>query len=141
MDFSNYDEGHPLYSSERKKKPGYFKDEYPSAKIKECVAVRSKCYFLRIRKGKNHVVCKGVNKNVSRTFSLRDYRKCIESESAQIKVSMPRLRAKKRNMALVNVHKLSLSSGDDKRYLTCNVHSVPYGSILRQNNKCIKCVE
>ena len=129
MDFSNFPNDHPLYSSNNKKKPGYFKDEYPVLKIDECVAVKSKCYSLKFENTvKTQNVCKGTSSAVSKHFTLKQYKDCIYKSNAKIKSTATMIRAKKNVIRTITLTKLSMSSGDDKRFLLCNIHSVPYGS-------------
>ena len=141
MDFSNYPPSHPLYNECVKKVPGYLKDEYPNANIEEVVAVKSKCYFLKLDKAKNHVVCKGIAKRVSDTFPIELYRQCVYDNDVIVRSSMTAIRAKKHKLRTVEVTKVCMSSGDDKRYQTCAIHSVPYGSINSGiNEDCRKCI-
>ena len=142
MDFSNYDESHPLYSQEHKKVPGYLKDEYPNSDIAEVVAVKSKCYFLKLASNssdRDHIVCKGMSKRVIKSFPIELYKKCVYENDIVVKATMPTIRAKKHKLRTVEVTKVCMTSGDDKRYQTCAIHSVPYGSIYCEENECIKC--
>ena len=52
---------------------------------------------------------------------------------------MFRIKAKKRKLSTVQVTKTVMSSGDDKRYQTCHIHSVPYGYLCKQIKNCPKC--
>ena len=148
MDFSNFPPGTHFHDTKVKKIPGYFKDEYPTGKITEAVAVKSKCYFLKIdpdkdynnyTKSKNHIVCKGMPQKISINFPLELYKSCIMSENAVVKSTMYSIRAKKRRLQTMAITKQALSSGDDKRYLLCKFHSTPYGSKYTKYDFCYKC--
>ena len=149
MDFSNFPRESPFFDDSVKKVPGYFKDEYPSGIIREAVNVRSKCYFLDVRpdpackdfKSTSHVVCKGISHSVSSKFPIQLYKDCIYSKRASVYSTMHRIRAKKRTLHTTSVTKQVMSSGDDKRFQTCAIHSFPYGSVYSKivTKKCIKC--
>lgn len=141
IDFSNFPPDHPFYSTEIKKVPGYLKDEYPNNTITEVVAVKSKCYFLRFKEQnqKSHIVCKGISKKVSDTFPIDLYKQCVYQADTIVKSSMTTIRAKKYNLRTIMLTKVCMTSGDDKRFQTCAIHSVPYGSKYAVNDKCIKC--
>ena len=151
MDFSNFPPDSEFYNDSRKKVPGFFKDEYPTGLIKEAVNIRSKCYFLDIEPDPNfsspqnkssHIVCKGISHNVSSKFPIELYKHCIYSDNTKVYSTMHRIRARKRKLATVSITKQTLSSGDDKRFQTCSIHSLPYGSLYRKIKikKCIKCI-
>lgn len=150
MDFSNFPTSSPFFSDKVKKIPGYFKDEYPAHVIKEAVALRSKCYYLRmepdphilsddVTEQAHHTVCKGISNAVSQKFPIELYKACIYKDDVIVKSSMTRIRAKKRKLATVTVTKTVMSSGDDKRFQTCARHSVPYGSKYVKLDYCNKC--
>jgi len=149
MDYSNFPSSASFYNKDKKKVPGYFKDEYPLGLITEAVSVRSKCYFLKVDPDpnfpnsnflpKSHIVCKGISQNVSSLFPIDLYKECIFSQNTIVKSSMIRIRSKKRKLSTVNVSKQTMSSGDDKRYQLCNIHSVPYGYMFKKLKKCMKC--
>ena len=150
MDFSNFPDQFNIIKDKnsRKKIPGYFKDEYPTGIIQEAVGIRSKCYFLKIdpdfnyynpTESTSHVVCKGISSSISNNFPLDLFKQCIYSDKTLVKTTMNRIRAKKRKLQTISITKRTLSSGDDKRYQTCNIHSVPYGSKYAKLDSCHKC--
>ena len=145
MDFSNYPkENKEFYDETNKKVPGFLKDEYPTSDIMEVVAVKSKCYFLRLKASKNHIVCKGIAKGVSDTFPISLYKKCVYENDTIVKSTMTTIRAKKHKLRTVEVTKVCMTSGDDKRYQLCHLHSVPYGHKFiktAHSNVCFKCNE
>lgn len=174
MDFSNYPKDHPLFNDSRKKVPGFLKNELPTEVIEEAVALRSKSYAMRLRplrpteqdyrdrvqtktnkteielekweKGRELYRCKGVSKRAQHKLSLAKYKKCITSIDSH-QVEQYSIRSKDHTNELVKSTKLCFSSFDDKRYLLCSVHSVPYGSALIREQEaaaavgvgCIQC--
>ena len=149
MDFSNFPPGTHFHSDSYKKVPGLFKDEYPTSLITEAVGVRSKCYYLKIEQDpeyehlgnsvSSHTVCKGIPLHVSNTFPIELYKLCIYSPNTVVTSTMTRIQSRKRQLKTMSITKRALSSGDDKRYLTCPIHSVPYGSKLAKLDRCYKC--
>ena len=142
MDFSNYPPSHELFCPDRKKVPGYLKDEYPCQPIQQCVAVRSKCYFLEFDDSNATRVCKGIAQSVSKTFPIEYYLSCVYSTGKKIKATMHSIRANKHVITTKSITKICMSSGDDKRYQTCNMHSVAYGHHYIKDGKkqnCPKC--
>ena len=144
MDFSNYDHTHHLYDASNKKVPGYFKDENPHGRIEKVVALKSKCYSLQvvsknIRKSQN--VCKGISQKTSSQFPLSYYEDCISRKETIIRSSMMSIRAKKYKLYLLQIMKTCMNSFDDKRFLLCPKHSVPYGhyNASSEHDKCPKC--
>ena len=152
MDFSNFPKDSSYFNDTVKKVPGYFKDEYPTGLIREAVNVRSKCYYLDVKPDplfksetkflEPHIVCKGISHNVSCKFPIQLYKSCIYSKKSAIFSTMVRIKAKKQKIATTAVTKQTMSSGDDKRFQTCSIHSHPYGSIYSQlaKKQCIKCL-
>ena len=150
MDTSNFPPATHFWSIANQRIPGFFKDEYPTGIITEAVAVRSKCYFLKIepdpayeneseKSSIEHIVCKGMPSNISKDFPIDLYKACIFSENTNVKSTMHRIQAKKRKLHTVAVTKQAMASGDDKRYQLCNVHSAPYGSKYAKMSYCYKC--
>ena len=146
MDYSNYPEDHAKWSRNRKNMLGYFKDELKGEKMTEFCGLRSKTYaFLHTEstgEDKNRIKmvskAKGVTRSYKRRIAFADYKKCIEDVSEHI-VEQYHLRARSHKMSLVRVKKIAFSSFDDKRWLTCSKHSVPYGSCLIEKGFCPYC--
>ena len=152
MDFSNFPRNSHFHSDKNKKVPGLFKDEYPTSLITEAVGVRSKCYYLKIEadpeyasfvqtQSMSHTVCKGIPMHISNCLPIELYKACIYSDDTVVTTTMNRIQSKKRQLKTMSITKRALASGDDKRYLTCNIHSVPYGSKLSTLKYCYKCNE
>ena len=128
MDFSNLPKDHPLRDDSRKKVPGYLKSEVPHAEILEAVALKAKTYALRVKgRGQPLARAKGVAEAAKRTIPFEAYRNCLE-EMSHFEVEQHSIRSINHVNKLMRTRKVAFSSFDDKRYLLCAVHSVPYGS-------------
>ena len=88
---------------------------------------------------KTHTVCKGTPHNISANFPLELYKSCIFSPNTIVKSTMHKIRVKKRKLHTLSITKQAMSSGDDKRFQTCKLHSVPYGSKYAKYDVCVKC--
>ena len=139
MDFSNFPKNHPFYNECHKKVPGYLKDEYPMDTIHECVAVKSKCYYLKFWNNATQV-CKGISKHVSNNFPIEFYLSCVYTPNAKIRETMFSIRSKSHTVSTMAITKFCMTSGDDKRFQTCHLHSVAYGHTNQTNKKCFKCL-
>ncbi len=146
MDFSNLDPEHPLYSSAHARVPGLLKNEVPRAVIEEVVALKSKTYTVHSRPvmsaqkaaaytvagddgGRVENKAKGVTEASRRRLTLRDYRRCLRNMT-RVEVEEHNIRSVRHTNQLVRGKKVAFSSFDDKRYLICPIHSVPYGSVV-----------
>lgn len=134
MDCSNYDSSHPLHDKSKEKVVGFLKNEEAKNKIEKFVGIRSKTYAYRKRSKKVESRAKGVGKASKRRLSFRNYEECIETICAQ-QVTQFRLGSKNHQIQLYKSKKVAFSSFDDKRYLLCPIHSVPYGSRLIQESE------
>ena len=134
MDFSNLNPAHYLFSNKRAKKLGYFKNEIPHAEIVEVVALKSKTYVLRTQQQlqKEEIIrrAKGVTRAVKEQLSFDTFKRCL-SEMREVSVLQFSLRAQNHVNLLMRQEKIAFTSFDDKRFLCCSIHSVPYGSVLR----------
>jgi len=132
MDCSNYTKNHKLYSTRNKAVVGKFKNEVPNATIKCFAGIRAKSYaFDTELKEENTRKCKGVVKSKVRKLTFDDYRDCLENMSI-LEVTQNQLRSYDHENKMIQCRKQAFSSFDDKRYLLCSIHSVPYGSRLIQ---------
>ena len=130
MDTSNYPQGHVLASNRVKNLTGYLKNETAGDEIREVVAVRSKTYAIRTE-GATEKKCKGVKRNVVKNdITMEDYRKCVRQDGVvdQHEVVQHSIQSRSHVNRTMRQRKLAFSSFDDKRYLLCAIHSVPYGS-------------
>jgi len=130
LDLSNQPKDSPLFSNSRKKIPGYLKDETPGDEIVEFVAPKSKCYSYRTKNGKISNKCKGLGKARTKKLEFAQYKSCIFSHR-RIKAIMTNISAKNSCLRTVSINKVCMTSFDDKRFLMCSRHSVPYGSRLK----------
>ena len=130
MDCSNYDESHRLFSTHNKAVVGKFKNEVPKTSIKRFVGIRAKSYAFDTASGEDDTrKCKGIKKSKVRKLHFEDYQNCLSSVGS-LEVQQNQLRSYNHENRLITCKKQAFSSFDDKRYLLCGVHSVPYGSRL-----------
>lgn len=129
MDFSNYPKDHHLYDSSRAKALGYLKNEVPNTLITHYVGLKSKTYMLLTEDGEKHVRAKGVKKSHQQNIKFSQMMGCIEQMKGE-NVESHFIRSKDHVIRLMKGRQVAFSSFDDKRYLMCPVHSVPYGSAL-----------
>jgi hypothetical protein len=143
FDFSNYPPTAKQYSKKHASKLGYWKDEIQGQRMLEFVGLRSKTYaFLIGEEGeeKNATLkskCKGVTKGYKKTIPFQKFKRCIEKFS-KVVLQQYHIRASNHIVKTLKVQKTCFSSFDDKRYLLCAIHSVPYGSKLIKSN-CFFC--
>ncbi|MEM6687029.1 MAG: hypothetical protein AAF617_14705 [Bacteroidota bacterium] len=135
LDLSNQPTDSPLFSNVRKKIPGFLKDETPGDEIVEFVAPKSKCYTLRTKKGSSENKCKGLGKARTKRLTLDEYKRCIFTKT-RIKAIMGSISAKNGCLRTLQLNKVCMTSFDDKRYLSCSRHSMPYGSSLITSELC-----
>lgn len=136
MDFSNYPSDHPLYNTKRKNQTGYLKNEIPDDEITEVVGVRSKTYAVRTVKTMTSR-CKGVKEVTKNKIKFEAFVNCVKNID-EVSVTQFTIQSKKHINRLMKCKKIAFSSFDDKRYLLCGIHSVPYGSILIEKSKTLK---
>lgn len=141
MDFSNYPPDHRLFSSQYKNKPGYLKNELPNDEILEVVGVRSKTYAIRT---KNSITsrCKGVKAYAKNKIPFSAFVNCVKNLD-EVLVQQFTIQSKSHVNRLMKIRKVAFSSFDDKRFLLCGIHSVPYGSkyiqLSKDLNQCFMC--
>jgi hypothetical protein len=144
MDFSNYDDTHPLYDDSKKGVVGLFKDETEGKNAITGVAcLRSKCYSLKMdsryvdcklcEKTKNPEcicfkknTCKGCPKSTTKLLSFDDYEKAIFSHQPH-RETFCKIVSKDHRVFTNKQTRLIFASFDDKRYYCCKLHSIPYG--------------
>jgi hypothetical protein len=143
MDFSNFPSDHPYHSLANKSRPGYLKDEHGGKRMKEIVALRSKCYAICMAESdREQITCKGITKVGKDGLSIDLYRDCVR-EFKEIEASMYNIQSKGHVMHTQQIRRIALSSSDDKRWLLpCGRHSLPYGHFRINNNpQCDQCDE
>lgn len=132
FDTSNYPTEHSLYTKEREKKLGFFKDETASRPIKSFVGLRAKLYSFVYETDQNKYdekkTCKGICKSVVKnnlTFEM--YKNCLFEEK-EIYNKMTVIKSKKQVLYTTQINKRSLIAFDDKRFLLDDgVNSLSYG--------------
>ncbi len=129
MDFSNYPKDHPLYDCSRAKALGYLKNEVPNSLITHYVGLKSKTYMLLTADGKKQVRAKGVKKSHQSNIKFEQMMDCVRQLRGHT-VESHFIRSKQHVIRLIKGRQVAFSSFDDKRYLMCPEHSVPYGSRL-----------
>ena len=157
MDFSNYPQNHKLFNLAKKFKVGLLKNEVPSSFILRFCGLRSKTYgfehihlpserlgltataFIRqainvAKKVEFNARAKGVGYHGKKGLNYRDYFGCLK-EMTHVTVRLSQLRSRNHIIHLIESTKLAFSSFDDKRYMLCNIHTVPYGSVLIEQSK------
>lgn len=143
MDTSNYPVEHSLHRSDRAKVPGYFKNEIPRAEIELFVGLKSKTYAIRCSRGKTEMKAKGIPQRQKHKIPMQEMLNCLE-EMRSVELEYHGLRSYDHVNKLVKCTRVAFSSFDDKRYLTCEIHSVPYGSrciaLSKKIKRCYLCV-
>lgn len=137
MDFSNYSPQNKLFDDSRKNAVGFLKNEVPKAEITEYVGLRAKAYAFRTTTDGDTKKCKGISKLYTKKIDFEDYVRCVREVHTH-QVSQVSLRSKDHINQLIHSRKIAFSSFDDKRYLLCSIHSVPYGSSLIKTSENLK---
>ena len=139
MDTSNYHTDHRLHSKSRAKVPGYFKNEIPNSVIDKFVGLKSKTYAIQCQEGDVEMKAKGVPERQKHKIPVQEMINCLD-EMKSFNLEYNALRSYSHQNKLIRSSRVAFSSFDDKRYLLCEVHSVPYGSrLIRLSNKMKKC--
>ena len=151
MDFSNYPPSHPLYDCSKKNQVGFLKNELPHGHLVVFIGLRAKAYTMEIKvvnqkkreeRNEQKTRLKGVKKAVRDRIQTRKWLRSI-TEMSTHNISQFSIQAKAHVNRLIKTRKVAFSSFDDKRYLLCAIHSVPYGSILiahqQLTNQCYFC--
>ena len=133
MDFSNLPKTSKLYDNSRARIPGLLKNEVPNGDILEVVAVKPKAYSLLTKTFEEEKInqenkAKGVKRSVKDSLPFDYYKKCITGEIDLVEVFQRTLLSKQHKNYLIEAKRVAFTPLDDKRYQTCSVHSVPYGS-------------
>lgn len=146
FDMSDYSSDHKCFNNHNKKKLGCFKDESVGIPIVEFVGLRPKLYTYRttndeylVKKRKLTLKkAKGISKPVVKhNITFQEYKDCL-LQSKKVRKNMVVFRSKKHCVETVNVNKLALSAGDDKRHIcTDGISTVPYGHYSLSNSKKI----
>ena len=149
IDYSNYEEDHPKFSTKNKAALGYFKNELGSSKIcREFVGLRAKCYSLKLKDRltssiSHKKVCKGLGRvAIQNRLRFQQYKTCLQKREIK-RHEFASIRSTKHKLTTIRQKKKALSHVDTKRFLyRCGVHSDPYNSIMTKKfvNSCPYCV-
>lgn len=147
MDFSNYDSKHELFNADNRNKIKFWKDENKGNVVVAFCGICSKTYSMIVCKpdgtdlGHNSK-CKGVGRCCKDNIMFEDFKKCIDYIDIHM-VEQYRIQSKDHIIRTVKSNRLAYSSFDDKRFLICSVHSVPYGSkyiaLCERLQRCVFC--
>lgn len=127
MDFSNYSKDHPFFSMDKAKALGHLKNEVPNCDINKFVGLKSKTYMYLTDDNASHVRAKGVKRSHQSNIKFEHMVGCLTSMQGH-EVTSHFIRSKDHVIRLMQGRQIAFSSFDDKRYLLCPIHSVPYGS-------------
>ena len=120
FDTSEYDQEHPLYSTENKKILGEMKDDTHGIPIQEFAGLKSKMYSMIYEEdGKltEKKTAKGIKKSVIKHHTKLDhYKECLFDRTMHLS-SMNPIRSYDRQLYNITINKLGLSPFDDKRYI------------------------
>ena len=129
MDFSNLAKGDPMLNMSRHLEPGYFKDECPESPIVKAVALKSKTYAFCTESGVLDAKTKGIKKSVKKKLAFDNFEICVRRINKQ-HVWQKNLRSKNHVNFKIGEWKKAFDSFDNKRFALCEIHTVPYGSVL-----------
>lgn len=101
-----------------KKKLGLFKDENNGKIFREFVGLRAKMYAMDVDI-QLIAKAKGVNKSVTKNFSLDSYKNVLKNKKYEIS-EMQRFRSLKHVVFTQKLNKISLSHNDTKRFIIPN---------------------
>ena len=112
FDFSNYSKDSKSFDEANKKVIGKMKDEFGGVIMTEFVGLKSKMYSMKKINGKEYKAAKGVN--IATEFNIF---KDVLFNKKYIRQKMKRIQSKKHKLGSYEIHKISLSCFDDKRYV------------------------
>lgn len=137
MDFSNLSKDHPLYDSSRMNELTFWKNETQGEILAEFVGLCAKTYSIRVihkNSVSTHSKAKGVGSAIVRRTRFEEYKKCIDSITSHRATSYD-IRSRSHVVTTLKSDRLCWTSFDNKRFLSCPIHSMPYGSIYIK--KCL----
>ena len=111
-----------------------FKDEAGGKPIVEFVGLRAKLYSYKMLDGSEDKKWKRVTKNVTkRSIQFDDYRECLFGRKDQHR-KMNVIRSYCHEIYTEEIHKIALSSDDDKQVITVDgIHTLAYGHTNLKN--------
>ena len=103
------------------------KDELGGKIITEFVTLRPETKSFLTDDGKEDKKAKGTKKCIiKKKIKFSDYKKCLFNDELILK-SQQRFISKKHDVYTENINKIALSNNDDKRIISSNISSCPYG--------------
>ena len=130
FDTSNFEQDHPLYSTQNHRVLGKFKSETGSIPPKEFVGLRSKMYSLNVsdKKKESKIRAKGIKKSyVKKHVRHEQFLKVLHHQNPT-KSQFCAFRSTNHVLQTVEINKTCLSAFDDKRYiLEDGVKTLAYG--------------
>ena len=140
FDVSNYKPTHALFSQARKNQVGLLKNEVPKDSIRKVAAIKAKTYAYETKRKKVSKRSKGVKKAYRRRILFNHYAKVLK-KMCSISLTQYSFLSRKHQIKMVKSERIAFSSFDDKRYYTCPIHSIPYGSkLIKATKKAGKCL-
>ena len=126
FDTSGYNLHRPLLVGLNKKVIGLMKDELGREIMTEFVTLRPKMYAYKTGESESKK-CKGIKKCVDKAMiSFEDYKACLFSRETSYRRQLM-LRSSKHKVKTLEVNKLALSRGDDKRITVNGKRSLARG--------------
>ena len=104
-----------IFDNANKKVIGKMKDEYGGVIIDQFIGLKSKMYSIKKIDGSESSTTKGVN--IATEFN--EFKDVLFNKEV-IRHKMKRIQAKKHKIETYEIHKISLSCFDDKRYMLDN---------------------
>ena len=111
-----------------KKVIGKFKDETEGIPIRQFIGLRSKMYSIKLDNDEEKKTAKGIVKSVIKKELKHEIYKDILETSGKMYSDMKVIQSEKHEIYTMNLHKVSLSAYDDKRYIKDGgISSYAYG--------------
>ncbi|XP_071054945.1 uncharacterized protein [Onthophagus taurus] len=114
--------------STNKKVPGKFKDECKGDILTEFIALRAKVYTLKINNKEISPKVKGIGRTASKLLTFKDFENALFNDSIKLS-NFNSIRSNNHQLYSVNINKISLSSNDDKRFISSDtpIITFPWG--------------
>ena len=138
MDTSNFPPSHRLFSNQNEKALGFLKDEVPCKKILSFVGLKSKTYAYQIEGGETQIKAKGIPHYKKKQIPFESMLNCLKHIQS-FSTDYNTLRSVDHVNTMMHSSRVAFSSFDDKRYMLCPTHSVPYGSLFIPTSDNIYC--
>lgn len=127
FDTSNFPKDHVLFSEERKKKLGTFKDEMGGEIVTNFVGLKAKVYAILTEKDKNVKKAKGLKSHITQSLSFDEYKSALHLGAIR-KHEFYSIRSLQNNLYTTKRSIAGLSPVDDKRYiLEDGISTLAYG--------------